>query len=268
MSSRYSPKYYQFVFNNDSIAAVYEIKGGYVERESIDSDETYIRDGNNVLKIEFEDGRQEVTTYTDADGDGYFLKAGKVYLPTNTSSFTSFHRDHAYDEHDEYDSHDFDHDFEPNHTEFAQERHADDAMPVFTNTGSRTGGDIRISQGDLLDQYRFVLSDGSLADGDLVDANENVAAQYELGRRGWKQDFLDRNETIDIQELANAAFIVKTEIERNGSAEFSIYSDVNGDGTWHEILEGYTTAAYVAEGSVDLVGLADAGLLEPAVLGL
>jgi hypothetical protein len=118
------------------------------------------------------------------------------------------------------------------------------------------------------DDFRFLLEDGSFADGDLVDAGEVVVAQYELGRRGWKLEGLDRDETLSVQELMGEAFIVKSELERDGSYEFEVYSDLDGDGIWEEVLEGRASIVDAPDGSVDLVGLVASGQLSATMLGI
>lgn len=216
MSKHNDNKSYQFTFSGNAVTAVYETRGGRIKQDSIDHDETYVRDGSIVTKIELEHGRQEVTTYSDPDGDGNYMKIGKASLPASS----------------------------------------------ITVSGAT------ITSSSEQDQYRFQLGDGSFADGDLVDANDVITLQYELGRRGWKPDFLDRNESIGVQQLDNTAFIVSSELERSGSWEFSVYGDVDGDGIWQEILEGHATADYANQNGIDLVGLVDAGLLNPDLLGL
>ena len=59
---------------------------------------------------------------------------------------------------------------------------------------------------DRNDQYRFELNGSELADGDLVDAGEQIVAKYELGRRGWDFDRLDSDESLAVQVYNNEAF--------------------------------------------------------------
>lgn len=114
---------------------------------------------------------------------------------------------------------------------------------------------------DRNDQYRFELNGSELADGDLVDAGEQIVAKYELGRRGWEFYRLDSDESLSVQVYNNEAFIVETEYERPGKVEFKIFSDLDGDQVWTEVVEGeaYST-------SIDLVGLVNAGVIDPAML--
>ena len=116
---------------------------------------------------------------------------------------------------------------------------------------------------DRNDQYRFGLSGSELADGDLVDAGEKIVAKYELGRRGWEFDRLDSDESLAVQVFNNEAFIIETEYERPGKVEFKIFSDLDGDQVWTEIVEG---EVYSSSTSIDLVGLVNAGVIDPTML--
>ena len=116
---------------------------------------------------------------------------------------------------------------------------------------------------DRNDQYRFELKGSELADGDLVDAGEQIVAKYELGRRGWEFDRLDSDENLSVQVYSNEAFIIETEYEGPGKVEFKIFSDLDGDQVWTEVVEG---EVYSSSTSIDLVGLVNAGVIDPAML--
>ena len=116
---------------------------------------------------------------------------------------------------------------------------------------------------DRNDQYRFELNGSELADGDLVDAGEQIVAKYELGRRGWEFDRLDSDGSLSVQVYSNEAFIIETEYERPGKVEFKIFSDLDGDQVWTEVVEG---EVYSSSTSIDLVGLVNAGVIDPTML--
>ncbi|MDB4155335.1 hypothetical protein N9790_02775 [Gammaproteobacteria bacterium] len=116
---------------------------------------------------------------------------------------------------------------------------------------------------DRNDEYRFELKGSELADGDLVDAGEQIVAKYELGRRGWEFDRLDSDESLSVQVYSNEAFIIETEYEGPGKVEFKIFSDLDGDQVWTEVVEG---EVYSSSMSIDLVGLVNAGVIDPAML--
>jgi hypothetical protein len=148
------------------------------------------------------------------------------------------------------------------------DRDHDDANE-YANGGYMGTGSVRSSAGyseisdDRNDQYRFELKGSELADGDLVDAGEQIVAKYELGRRGWEFDRLDSDESLSVQVYNNEAFIVETEYERPGKVEFKIFSDLDGDQVWTEVVEG---EVYSSSISIDLVGLVNAGVIDPAML--
>ena len=144
-----------------------------------------------------------------------------------------------------------------------------DDLSEYANGGYVGTGYVRSSTGyseisdDRNDQYRFELNGSELADGDLVDAGEQIVAKYELGRRGWEFDRLDSDESLSVQVYNNEAFIVETEYERPGKVEFKIFSDLDGDQVWTEVVEG---EVYSSSTSIDLVGLVNAGVIDPAML--
>ena len=144
-----------------------------------------------------------------------------------------------------------------------------DESSEYENGGYMGTGSVRSSSGyseisdDRNDQYRFELKGSELADGDLVDAGEQIVAKYELGRRGWEFDRLDSDESLSVQVYNNEAFIVETEYERPGKVEFKIFSDLDGDQVWTEVVEG---EVYSSSTSIDLVGLVNAGVIDPAML--
>ena len=71
---------YRFNISNQQVVGVYEWDDGRWERESIDHDEQYQVSGNQVIKREWDDGRQEITTFQDADGDGIYRKISESYV--------------------------------------------------------------------------------------------------------------------------------------------------------------------------------------------
>ena len=86
-----------------------------------------------------------------------------------------------------------------------------------------------------------------------------------MGRRGWKVDRIDVNETLQIVEVGGDNLILKTKTQWNGEIDFSVFRDDDNDGLWTEIADGETLDAYVSmDGEVDLVGIVDAGLLQAA----
>lgn len=73
-----------YVFTFDAagrVTGVFEVeRDGRLEREDIDRDESYVLIGGNVVKTEWDDGRLEVTVYSDLDGDGVWTAEAPVQL--------------------------------------------------------------------------------------------------------------------------------------------------------------------------------------------
>lgn len=65
---------YRFIIQGTTVTAVYKMENGRVERESIESDESWTVQGNRILKTEYDDGRLETTVFVDSDGDGLYLE--------------------------------------------------------------------------------------------------------------------------------------------------------------------------------------------------
>lgn len=296
-----SSKSYQFSISGNTVTAVYEVKHGRVKFERMDNDETWSFNGVNVTKTEWDDGRQEVTTYTDYDGDGLYSKAGKSYTG---SSFASTY---DYDNHDDddHDSHDNDHgygydddgaddhdygyndDSVDDHDHGYNDDSADDHdsdhgiqssvftsssynwSPSFeTDTDDTFQNDLKldVNSGTFFqspEEFRFTLSNGSLATGNLVSEADNITRMMELERWGWKTDYLNFNETLQVVDTGSDSLILKTQTRWNGELEFSVYRDDDNDGMWNEIAEGSTRESFVTtDGQVDLLGMANAGLLQ------
>lgn len=77
--SNNSNKSYKFSIVNSAVTAVYEVKNNRSKLEKMDGNETWFVEGTNVIKIELDHGRLETTVFSDADGDGVFLKTSKSY---------------------------------------------------------------------------------------------------------------------------------------------------------------------------------------------
>lgn len=310
-----SSKGYQFTLSGNTVVAVYEVERGRVKFEGMDSDETWSFDGTNVIKIEWDDGKLETTTYSDANGDGLFFKASKTYSGVRSDSARDgkYYSDHNADHGSRGDSttnpyvipyseegYQFDIDvnglvtavFEVEDGRLKAERidwnetwtfdgldatkteikfgkvetsiYTDDnqdgvfqkdfELEVLTGTNLRT-----------LETYKFKLADGSAATGDFVIEGDVISGMAKLGRRGWKMERIDDNETLLVVEVNGDNLILKSKTQWNGELDFSVFRDDDNDGLWTEIADGEALNAFVTlNGEVDLVGIADAGLLQAA----
>lgn len=123
-----------------------------------------------------------------------------------------------------------------------------------------TGANLRSQE-----THKFIVADGANASGDFVAEGETIIGMMELNRHGWKMDRIDTNETLQVVEVGMDSLILKTKIQWNGKIDFSVFRDDENDGLWTEIADGETLEAFVTlDGQVDLVGIADAGLLQAA----
>lgn len=89
------------------------------------------------------------------------------------------------------------------------------------------------------------------------DGNVLTVQEQKIDRNGvvtWKNERLDANEQYSQVTIGSDAYVLKTEVERNGT-EFTLYRDDNQDGVWTEIAEGEVHGS-ASVNVVDLVGLA------------
>lgn len=73
---------YAFTFTDGQITGVTEYEHGMARAERIDANTTYVRQGSEVIKTEIERGGQEITRYSDVDGDGLYLEVSEQWVPT------------------------------------------------------------------------------------------------------------------------------------------------------------------------------------------
>ncbi len=80
---------YKFdVATDGSVTAAYELYGSSWKIDRISSNESYTLQGADIVKTEIEHGFVETTTYTDANSDGFFVKASKSYARTDGTTIT------------------------------------------------------------------------------------------------------------------------------------------------------------------------------------
>lgn len=89
---------YKFTIDSatNTVTAVYEVKRGIASLDHIDANETFSYDAasGTVTKTEVERGLTETVVYSNADGDGIFVKASKTYTSTTggmTLTWSSSH---------------------------------------------------------------------------------------------------------------------------------------------------------------------------------
>jgi len=309
-----SSKGYRFTFSGNTVTAVYEVEHGRMKWKDMDADESWSFDGTNVIKIEWDDDRQEITIYSDADRDGLFFKTGKTYAGVGSDVGRDDDHDRGSDDYRPWGS--TKPDFEAALWSEKGYRFDIDAQGAITavyevkygrveakhmnwnETWTLDGQDViqtknkfgeietsvytDIDQNGVfekdfslsvltgensgrLETYQFLLADGRNVTGDAVLQGDDIAGMMKLGRRGWKVDRIDVNETLQVVEIDGDNLILKTKTQWNGEIDFSVFRDDDNDGLWTKIADGETLDAYVSlRGEIDLVGIIDAGLLPPS----
>lgn len=77
---------YMFDFSEDglSVIAAYEFEDGVRERESINKHDSYTVEDGLVIHARSKPFGSEVTTYEDADGDGYYVRISEQWIGSAT----------------------------------------------------------------------------------------------------------------------------------------------------------------------------------------
>lgn len=287
---------YKFTINGNTVTAVYELENGRIQLERMKSNETWTFDGNNVIKSEYENGRLKTSTYSDSDGDGFFAKVSSStsYQPSSSSyktlsSFASSEKGYKFDialdgtvsavyevknGRIKNERIDWNETWSSNGSEVTKVETGFGKVETSVYTDVNLNGifqktfelDVVTGQNPKsLETFKFLLAGATAATGDTVLETDSITGMLELGRRGWKNDYITSNETLEVVSVGTDNLILKTETQRDGALDFCIYRDDDNDGLWTEIAEGKTLDSYVTlDGKVNLVGLVDAGLLEAA----
>lgn len=113
------------------------------------------------------------------------------------------------------------------------------------------------------EDMRFVLADGTDATGaNLMPGDVITNALEESFWGGWRAERLEPGETLGITELDGTLYVVKTELDRAGETEFTLYRDDDADGRWTEVAEGRAMGEFLDEtGAIDFARIDDTGLI-------
>jgi hypothetical protein len=78
-------KVFKFEINNNQVVAVFELKNGVFEPKSLDDNGTksYTVSGNDVIRTEIKPFGTEITRYSDADGDGQYIRVFEQWQITS-----------------------------------------------------------------------------------------------------------------------------------------------------------------------------------------
>ena len=79
---------YRFNLVNGQVSGLKEYDDGRWKNERIDRNESLSFDGINLIQQEFKRYGTEVTTFSDADGDGVFSKVSEVFNPVVAAAGT------------------------------------------------------------------------------------------------------------------------------------------------------------------------------------
>ena len=81
-------KVFKFEINNGQVTGVFELDDGVFEPKSLDDNgrKSYTVSGNDVIRTEIKPFGTEITRYSDADGDGLFVRVSEQWqVSTNPS---------------------------------------------------------------------------------------------------------------------------------------------------------------------------------------
>lgn len=67
-----SDKQFQFTIENGVVTAFFEVENGITEQESIDSNDSFDIDGNQITHTKQTSNGPEVTVFSDPEGDGFY----------------------------------------------------------------------------------------------------------------------------------------------------------------------------------------------------
>ncbi len=82
-------KAYKFTLLDGAVTAVYRIQKGRTRLEDIDSDESWSIDGENIVRIESENGQIETTVFADTNRDGIYYQIAKSTSATKSATTTN-----------------------------------------------------------------------------------------------------------------------------------------------------------------------------------
>ena len=71
-ASNGSDKQFQFTIENGVVTAFFEVENGITEQESIDSNDSFDIDGNQITHTKQTSNGPEVTVFSDPEGDGFY----------------------------------------------------------------------------------------------------------------------------------------------------------------------------------------------------
>jgi len=239
--------YLRFTIEGSTVVAVEEFDDGRWEAEEIDSDESYSIQGNTIIKTEYDDGRQEFTTYSDENGDGIYREISKSY----SNPYVTEYIEHD-DSLEESESH-IDDDYAP---VGYSESHADDDDSIEESES--------FTEASPKDNYIYSEHSNYVGEGYgggysiSLDESGNFIGLYEYDYSGQ----LENETEFDSEYVFADGILYETELENNG-VKISIYSDSNNDGVYEKTSSEYQmnsdakSSDFVLSGALGVYGSND-----------
>jgi hypothetical protein len=281
MSSR--DEGYKFDIQNGVVVGVYEYDDGRFEREEMDWDETWTVESGRIVKNEYEDSRLEYSVYTDADGDGIYVKTGEYYgstpnpptsstPPVNSPNSTNGYQFEVangavtavyelYGGVRSIESIDANESWQVDGSTFIKTEYeyglvstsvyTDPDSDGIYNRASKTYGQANATSP--APDNSSTSSYGYADDGYRFDiANGAITAVYEIENGVSEREHVEPNETWSI----NADQIIHREYD-HGVLKEKILADNDGDGIYTPIARSYAREVNTSHASLELLDLED-----------
>lgn len=239
-------KAYKFNIQNGSVTAIYEVKNGRTKFKHMDNDEVWSVNGNQVTKTEYDDGRLEITTYADLNGDGVFAKVSKSYAPaTNTTTANAW----SYDEPHSYGD-DADHTTNFQTGSYRDSHDGDDAWVgagSYSAPISSTQTQFNISRDGFVDDELNINStlttfENSGREKYAFTVENGLITRVQELEHGFMQDkFLRTNEQYTVDANND---VLKIETKSYGQ-EITRYTDVDRDGLYAKVSEEFVSSSTI-----------------------
>jgi hypothetical protein len=213
----------RFNIQDGQVISVFEFDDGVWERESIDFDETYTMSGNDVIKTEQDGDHEEVTTFSDPDGDGTYRVVAKtstggddddgIHIDDSENRYIRIEGKLFEREDDEY----FPFDTSVDATHFVGD---DEYRVIGGQVYEREEDDVEnfsSSDQDRHDKYRFDITDGQVV----------AVFEFDDGRLE-QEDISENSYTVE------GDTVIEREQYANGVEE-KRYQDLDGDGFYTQI---------------------------------
>ncbi|MBJ7551471.1 hypothetical protein [Marinomonas ostreistagni] len=227
---------FRFSIEGSLVVAIEEFDDGRWKNEGIDSDETYSINGNTIVKTEFEDGRQEITTYSDLDADGIYTESSKYYLDSTEQIFAE----------DDDES-------EENHLVSSEYNDSDESRDDLDNAGYTTKSNLESNDSDdsiIIEALSNEYQNNKDGYHILFDDAGNFVSLFEYNHFGELEDETEADSKYTFVD----GVLYETELKSHG-VEISLYADLDSDGVYTKVSSEYKASS---DTSLSDFGYADA----------